>query len=270
MARCPKHGAADERRTPPQGEEATVILLSTVRCNADGAIGFLRLPNRVNVMLSRAKHGMVVLGSAATLREGARRWGGALRECWLRRREGAHVARPAASGPARAMHVRAPVCSHRAQEPMWPTILDKLQEEGCLGTCLKVRTHAGPHGPARVTKAEASVPDRIPQTKCVRHGVETEIRELADWSGLVGDGGCTAPCGEALPCGHVCPRRCHADDLAHVHVSCTKPCQRLHVPCGHTCAKSCGEACGRCERPIAEPYVLPCGHAGQLGLPCWR
>lgn len=33
----------------------------------DGAIGFLKTSNRVNVMLSRAKHGMYILGHAETL-----------------------------------------------------------------------------------------------------------------------------------------------------------------------------------------------------------
>ena len=32
-----------------------------------GSIGFLATSNRVNVMLSRAKHGMYILGSEATL-----------------------------------------------------------------------------------------------------------------------------------------------------------------------------------------------------------
>lgn len=33
----------------------------------DGSIGFLKTSNRVNVMLSRAKHGMYILGHAETL-----------------------------------------------------------------------------------------------------------------------------------------------------------------------------------------------------------
>jgi hypothetical protein len=38
-----------------------------VRNQPSGRIGFLRLPNRVNVMLSRAMHGMYVLGHALSL-----------------------------------------------------------------------------------------------------------------------------------------------------------------------------------------------------------
>ena len=51
-----------------QGEEATIVILSTVRCNKKNSIGFLKNSNRVNVMISRAKHGMIILGSAATVK----------------------------------------------------------------------------------------------------------------------------------------------------------------------------------------------------------
>lgn len=50
-----------------QGEEAEVVLISTVRCNDKGNTGFLKIANRVNVMMSRAKHGMYVFGSAKTV-----------------------------------------------------------------------------------------------------------------------------------------------------------------------------------------------------------
>ena len=52
-----------------QGEEAELVLISTVRNNSKGRLGFLQVDNRVNVMLSRARHGMIVLGSVATVRE---------------------------------------------------------------------------------------------------------------------------------------------------------------------------------------------------------
>ena len=50
-----------------QGEESMVVILSLVRNQPSGRIGFLRLPNRVNVMLSRAMHGMYILGHSASL-----------------------------------------------------------------------------------------------------------------------------------------------------------------------------------------------------------
>ncbi|CAI5945859.1 unnamed protein product [Closterium sp. NIES-65] len=51
-----------------QGEESTVIIISLVRNNGDGKIGFLKSPNRTNVLLSRAKHGMYIVGNASTMK----------------------------------------------------------------------------------------------------------------------------------------------------------------------------------------------------------
>ncbi|GAB5368268.1 hypothetical protein AAMO2058_001304500 [Amorphochlora amoebiformis] len=50
-----------------QGEEAKVVIISTVRCNPNGSVGFLKISNRVNVMISRAMHGMYILGSSSTI-----------------------------------------------------------------------------------------------------------------------------------------------------------------------------------------------------------
>ncbi|KAK6218751.1 hypothetical protein LQW54_002675 [Pestalotiopsis sp. IQ-011] len=44
-----------------QGEEASVVIVSLVRSNAHGKCGFLGQENRVNVLLSRAKHGMIII-----------------------------------------------------------------------------------------------------------------------------------------------------------------------------------------------------------------
>lgn len=50
-----------------QGEEADVVIVSTVRSNTQGKTGFLQISNRVNVMMSRAKHGMYVFGNTKTI-----------------------------------------------------------------------------------------------------------------------------------------------------------------------------------------------------------
>ncbi|RDW81247.1 uncharacterized protein DSM5745_04804 [Aspergillus mulundensis] len=49
-----------------QGEEATVVIISLVRSNPRQNCGFLKTPNRINVLLSRAKHGMYIIGNAQT------------------------------------------------------------------------------------------------------------------------------------------------------------------------------------------------------------
>ncbi len=49
-----------------QGEEAKVVIISLVRSNEEKKCGFLRTSNRINVLLSRAKHGMYLIGNAKT------------------------------------------------------------------------------------------------------------------------------------------------------------------------------------------------------------
>ena len=62
-----------------QGEEADVVIVSLVRCNATNTIGFLSQPGRVNVLLSRARDAQIMIGSKQTLcnasnRSGAELW----------------------------------------------------------------------------------------------------------------------------------------------------------------------------------------------------
>jgi superfamily I DNA and/or RNA helicase len=57
-----------------QGEESDIILLSLVRSNSEGKIGFLRTDNRVCVALSRARHGLYIIGNMDDLTKGSEIW----------------------------------------------------------------------------------------------------------------------------------------------------------------------------------------------------
>lgn len=49
-----------------QGEEAKIIIISLVRSNSQNKCGFLSTSNRINVLMSRAKHGCYILGNSET------------------------------------------------------------------------------------------------------------------------------------------------------------------------------------------------------------
>ena len=57
-----------------QGHEKDYIVISTVRSNAVGALGFLSDDRRMNVMLTRAKKGLIVIGDQKTLASRGHTW----------------------------------------------------------------------------------------------------------------------------------------------------------------------------------------------------
>ena len=61
-----------------QGREKHVIVISTVRANRNGSVGFLKDWCRCNVAVTRARNGLIVVGNERTLRSEHRSW-----EPWL-------------------------------------------------------------------------------------------------------------------------------------------------------------------------------------------
>ncbi|KAF2112085.1 P-loop containing nucleoside triphosphate hydrolase protein [Lophiotrema nucula] len=49
-----------------QGEESDVVIVSLTRSNLEGDIGFMAAPQRVNVLLSRARNGLILIGNPDT------------------------------------------------------------------------------------------------------------------------------------------------------------------------------------------------------------
>ncbi|XP_020554805.1 uncharacterized protein LOC105178399 [Sesamum indicum] len=57
-----------------QGGEEDIIMISTVRCNGNGSVGFLDNRQRANVALTRARYCLWILGNASTLLNSGSVW----------------------------------------------------------------------------------------------------------------------------------------------------------------------------------------------------
>ncbi|KAI1773874.1 P-loop containing nucleoside triphosphate hydrolase protein [Hypoxylon cercidicola] len=60
-----------------QGEESDIVIASLTRSNEDGDIGFMSAPERLNVLISRARNALIMIGSADTFihaRKGSEEW----------------------------------------------------------------------------------------------------------------------------------------------------------------------------------------------------
>ncbi|KAF6160731.1 hypothetical protein GIB67_035932 [Kingdonia uniflora] len=81
-----------------QGGEEDIIIISTVRSNSGGAIGFLSNPQRTNVALTRAKHCLWILGNGATLVNSGSIWAALVcdakeRQCYFKADEDKDLAK---------------------------------------------------------------------------------------------------------------------------------------------------------------------------------
>ena len=57
-----------------QGREADIVIFSSVRCNSAHELGFMDDQYRINVLLTRARHCVIGIGSVETLANGSQLW----------------------------------------------------------------------------------------------------------------------------------------------------------------------------------------------------
>jgi regulator of nonsense transcripts 1 len=63
-----------------QGQETDIVIFSAVRSNSLSELGFLRDPRRLNVAITRARRGLILLGDSTTL-SSCRHWQALIQSC---------------------------------------------------------------------------------------------------------------------------------------------------------------------------------------------
>lgn len=231
-----------------QGEEAKVIIVSLVRSNKKRNVGFLKTSNRINVLLSRAKHGMYLIGTSDTY-SSVDMWQKVIDMLRATDSIGQTLGLCCPRHPEKDMEVREP-----------DDFSTFSPEGGCREACSD-RLECG-HSCAARCHSEAMHAVFKCEQPCERQ----------PWS--CGHFCQKATCGEScgvcmvkiddvsLPCGHV-----------HNGVACHRTLDRASIPCDVPTPKhvpGCGhEVIVRCSQYVAEPgfkcptpcgTILPCGH----------
>lgn len=286
-----------------QGEEAKVVIISLVRCNDQNRCGFLKTSNRINVLLSRAKHGMYIIGNARTCRS-VGMWSDVIGELDRHGRFGNYLELCCPRHPEEIMHISTP-----------DDFLVKAPEGGCSRRC----RDRLPCGHACVTKCHSETLHEATRCleKCQRQVNGCNEHQCPNVCGVKCPSSCTVQKhGIELPCGHSQSVPCYqADQLDKVfcttrikwkmdscghettilcghremkdRIRCNEPCNTM-LPCGHLCRKVCCRGVssepgvktdhGTCETPCDRPLnscshrcTRQCHDGGDCGLctqPC--
>jgi hypothetical protein len=239
-----------------QGEEAKVVIVSLVRSNRKNNPGFLKTPNRINVLLSRAQHGMYILGNMNTT-ESVPMWhdvmeisrrddniGDALELCCPRH-------------PNTPIFVKSPTDFVRLSPEAGCGRLCEMQLQcghACIAKCHSDMLHNAVYCMKPCTKLKKGC-EHLCEKPCgaqcdsqclvVIRGVQVKLgcghtrTDLACYEHqkpyLVV---CKEPTKRVVPgCDHEVTIPCYIDVNEHTF-NCTATCAQL-LPCGHFCSRSC-------------------------------
>lgn len=283
-----------------QGEEAKVIVISLVRSNDQNRCGFLRTSNRINVLLSRAKHGMYIVGNSATsihvpmwaqvinILQRDDNFGTSLElQCprhpdnTIAVSEPDHFLQYSPEGGCNERCVNRLKCGHACKQKCHAAILHDAvycQEpcpkvvKGCDHPCPKL---CGELCPAKCNVSVHQAGRRLP----CGHIVE----DLPCWQAQdVSLVSCSQPVEKQVPgCGHKAIFQCHVS-VERSGYRCDASC-KVSLSCGHTCKRPCWnctvhegvsldhgkclQVCGRKQSTCVHSCNQPC-HGLEPCPPC--
>jgi hypothetical protein len=253
-----------------QGEEAKVIVVSLVRSNSNCKVGFLRTENRINVLLSRAQHGMYLIGNAGTYQH-VPMWADVQRQLTEMDAVGTSIAlccprhpntrifcsepedfaiRSPEGGCTLICDQRLEPCGHRCPAPCHSQQLHDAFD--CLQPCPRLRStcqHPCPKlcgqqcGPCNVKLNGVELP-------CGHTHDNIACHKTLDLPAIK----CFQPVEKVVPgCGHTVTVPCF-EDVTLKGFRCPTECTEL-LGCGHKCPGSCG----RC-RTLGDDGTVSFGH----------
>ncbi|KAF8420240.1 hypothetical protein EV426DRAFT_566793 [Tirmania nivea] len=240
-----------------QGEEAKIIIISLVRSNQRNKCGFLKTSNRINVLLSRARDGMYIIGNAETcgqvdmwkkvitMFEKGNSIDKHLQLCCAR-----HPQKPIFVSQPEDFHMLSPEggCNERCQwrlqcgHPCFKKCHSDLLHEStlCLEPCNRTFKHCDHTCPKICGEPCLTCQVEVPgvQLPCGHTPSKLRCHQLQELNQVR----CTELMGRKLDvCGHETTMQCGEDPKAYV---CRRMCEGK-LPCGHKCKSVCSSCTRR-------------------------
>ena len=239
-----------------QGEEAKIVVISLVRSNPQNQCGFLKTSNRINVLLSRAQHGMYIIGNSQTY-SGVKMWKNVLQLLQAGGNAGPSLELQCARHSETIMNVSGPddflrfapeggcteMCAHRL--PCGHKCITKCHSEAlhnavvCLEPCTRSKKgcdHPCPKPCGEPCEKKCMVElDNLKVTLSCGHSVNNlPCWQAQDKSTVV----CKEQVRKIAPgCNHEIVVNC-CTDVTRYAFKCYAPCQSV-LSCGHVCQKRC-------------------------------
>ena len=210
-----------------QGEENDIVLLSLVRSNSEGRVGFLSESNRICVALSRARQGFYCIGNFSLLKSKCKLWQEICDDLETHN----------AIGETLQL-----VCKRHSNVTHVLTSRDFNRFGGCMMTCGQ-RLDCGHACDKPCHVSDVYHDPKHEEGQCIKLCFkccpnEHQCQEKCHYPRPCHD------CYEVIwrtvpPCGHEQPVPCSVDPAKF---SCTLKCQKV-LKCGHNCTNTCGESC---------------------------
>jgi hypothetical protein len=239
-----------------QGEEAKIIIVSLVRSNIDKKVGFLKTSNRINVLLSRAQHGMFLIGNSETY-SNVPMWqkvidmlrasdaiGDTFDLCCPRhpekiievRQPDDFLQQSPEGGCKEACTERLTDCGHQCEARCHSKAMHNVFR--CEKPCQR-RLQPCDHACLKKTCGEECYPCKVDLNDvllpCSHIKSRVECYETLSLSSIL----CDATVNKKVPgCEHDVDIKCSVD-VKKDGFECPKPCDTI-LPCGHLCPGSCG------------------------------
>lgn len=239
-----------------QGEEAKVIIVSLVRSNKTNSAGFLKTPNRINVLLSRAQHGMYIIGNANTT-QSIPMWHDVVEILRKDGNLGEDLELCCPRHPDTPMLVQNPTDFARLSPEAGCDLLCEKQlacGHACIAKCHSDMLHGAvycmkpctrikdgcehlcpkPCGDACDLLCNFPIVDVDVMLRCGHTKTHMPCHEYQKPATII----CQEPVKRTIPgCNHEIVTDCHVD-VEHDAFNCFADCGKV-LPCGHTCQKAC-------------------------------